>query len=195
MGRPEEKYDVVEDCRRIEATWLKKHGYFKESKDGTITWTVNSYENSRSRISIEVDQVLMQMRLIYTQTSWSGEKRDMNYTHGLLTTNCNYGGKRHWFECYLRVGGVYCGRRVGVLYKPPGAWYWGCRHCHNLTYESRRDKYRKFALFSKIFKLDEMTELIKPRYWRGKPTKRYKKLLNFQEKVLNQRFDDVYHGL
>lgn len=28
--------------------------------------------------------------------------------------------------------------RVGVLYLPPGAAYFGCRHCHRLTYASRQ---------------------------------------------------------
>lgn len=29
-------------------------------------------------------------------------------------------------------------RRVGELYLPPGARYFGCRHCHRLTYKTRK---------------------------------------------------------
>ncbi|MCI0460572.1 MAG: hypothetical protein L0Z62_26765 [Gemmataceae bacterium] len=32
--------------------------------------------------------------------------------------------------------GVPCLRRVAKLYLPPGVPYFGCRTCHNLTYES-----------------------------------------------------------
>jgi hypothetical protein len=31
---------------------------------------------------------------------------------------------------------VPCGRRVSALYLPPGAKWFGCRHCYELTYES-----------------------------------------------------------
>jgi hypothetical protein len=34
------------------------------------------------------------------------------------------------------VNGRPCQRRVGKLYLPPGGRYYGCRHCHALTYTS-----------------------------------------------------------
>jgi hypothetical protein len=40
------------------------------------------------------------------------------------------------FICPLIVNGRPCGRRVGKLYLPPSARYFGCRHCHGLTYTS-----------------------------------------------------------
>ena len=44
-----------------------------------------------------------------------------------------FGGERWWFTCPLKVNDVNCNRRVGKLYLPPGANYFGCRSCHELT--------------------------------------------------------------
>jgi hypothetical protein len=53
-----------------------------------------------------------------------------------LTSVCpNYGGRRWYFICPLAG----CGRRVACLYLAPGARYFGCRQCCNLTYQSTRE--------------------------------------------------------
>jgi len=58
----------------------------------------------------------------------------------LGTTRPNYGGLRWWFQCPLKgLSGRRCGRRVGKLYLPPGEAYFGCRACHELTYQSRQE--------------------------------------------------------
>lgn len=54
----------------------------------------------------------------------------------LKATKTNFGGQRWWFQCPLIVEGVPCERRVSKLHLPPGAQYFGCRHCHELTYQS-----------------------------------------------------------
>ena len=54
----------------------------------------------------------------------------------LQTTPTQFGGERWWFTCPLFTRGVACNRRVGKLYLPPGSRHFGCRKCHDLTYES-----------------------------------------------------------
>jgi hypothetical protein len=54
----------------------------------------------------------------------------------IATTRPRFGGLRWWFVCPLTVNGRPCGRRVGKLYLPPAGRYFGCRHCHDLTYTS-----------------------------------------------------------
>ncbi|KPL22834.1 MAG: hypothetical protein AMJ75_07315 [Phycisphaerae bacterium SM1_79] len=49
------------------------------------------------------------------------------------------GHYKYWFICPLSRNGVYCGRRVGKLYLAPVANYFGCRHCCDLSYESRNE--------------------------------------------------------
>ena len=43
----------------------------------------------------------------------------------------------------LLVSGGACNRRVDKRYLPPCARYFGCQHCHKLTYTSCEDS-RKF---------------------------------------------------
>src|SRR5262249_51545398 len=59
---------------------------------------------------------------------------DLDYSVRLVTTPCHLGGVRWWFICPLSRNGVGCGRRVRKLYLC--GKYFGCRHCHNLTYRS-----------------------------------------------------------
>jgi hypothetical protein len=61
-------------------------------------------------------------------------REQVNYTVMLQTTQLNSRGIRWWFTCPLKVDGRSCLRRVSKLYLPPGGCYFGCRHCHNLTY-------------------------------------------------------------
>ncbi len=57
----------------------------------------------------------------------------------LETTPLHFGGHRWWGICPLVVNNVPCNRRVGKLYLPPGDRYFGCRHCHRLTYRSAQE--------------------------------------------------------
>jgi hypothetical protein len=58
----------------------------------------------------------------------------LDYRVRLVTTRPRFGGLRWWFVCLLIVNGRPCSRRVGKLYLPPHGRYFGCRHCHDLTY-------------------------------------------------------------
>ncbi len=60
----------------------------------------------------------------------------------LQATPTQFGGQRQWFTCPLVIGGVACNRRVGKIYLPPGAKYFGCRNCHSLTYRSSQEAHR-----------------------------------------------------
>lgn len=64
------------------------------------------------------------------------DDEDVSIPIHLEATPTNFDGERWWWTCPLIVGGVPCNRRVGKLYLPPGARYFGCRVCHELTYLS-----------------------------------------------------------
>ncbi len=61
----------------------------------------------------------------------------IRYSVRMVTTKCHLGGARWWFICPLAKNGVACGRRIRKLY----LWgrYFGCRHCHGLTYRSSQE--------------------------------------------------------
>ena len=66
----------------------------------------------------------------------AGETKNVNWRLQLSATRPIFGGFRWWICCPYPSEGDWCGRRVGKLYLPPGATYFGCRHCHDLTYRS-----------------------------------------------------------
>lgn len=175
---------IVEDCRKVETWWLKKYQYLNGFKWGGIEWT-NGYSGVKNSINIQVDTNDLYIRFMYTKTDYyTDEKTDMDYRFNLTTTQCNYGGVRYWFICGLYSDGRYCGRRVGVLYKPPNGKWFGCHHCWDLSYDERqKNRGGKYgALFRTLdigAKADKLEEGIKRRFWRGRPTRKYRRLLKY----------------
>ena len=129
---------TVEDSKVLDIFWLRKNDYLCGYRSGTIRWSRGENVTGSIGIQVEVRSEPDRegwVRLYYTNTSnATGETTNLDYKVMLEATRCNYGRYRWWFRCPL----VGCGRRVGKLYLPPGANYFGCRHCYNLTYESCR---------------------------------------------------------
>lgn len=189
-------------CKKIEIWWLLRdmsiHG--TTYKNTTISWGENgSHGRITAQVSIWGEDKYA--RFIYTQTDNStGEKKDFDYKVPLIETLCHLGGTRFWFKCPLYKSGVYCGRRVGVLYKD-GDWF-GCRHCYELTYSSRKVNtgYKHYPLF-RVLELDakiEKLEMKAKRYtYRGKPTKKRRKLEKLYRQAMwnYQDFQSVEKGL
>lgn len=171
----------ADNIKKIETSFLKKHGYFKSWRSGTITWT-SGWDKSESSVGIEVSVFGDEkyLRIHYTQTDRdTQEKKDFDYKIPLTTTLCRYGGKRYWFTCPWYKNGAYCGRRVGVLYKDGN--YFACRHCYDLTYSSQKQNRR--SPFSSLFNVIDQQEKakkiemeIKHPYYRGKPTRKQRRV-------------------
>lgn len=167
--------------KKIETSFLKKHGYFCGWKSGTITWTNNWSENKNSvGIIVSTMNGDNHIRIHYTQTdNDTNEKKDFDYKIPLTSIPCRFGGKRYWFICPWYKDGRYCGKRVGTLYKDGD--YFACRHCYDLTYSSRKQnrRYKYFSLFSFLDveeKIEKLQEQIKTPYYRGRPTKKQRRL-------------------
>ena len=172
----------TEDVKKIKSSFLRKHQYFCGIKSGTITWTRSGYgaRGDKSSVGIVVSTLGDEkyIQITYTQTdNYSGEKKDFDYKIPLITTGCNFGGVRYWFKCTLSRNGVYCGRRVGVLFKD-GDWF-GCRHCYRLAYPSQNlsGMAKYFGRFLSDNELEAIRVEIKGTHYRGKPTKRYLRYL------------------
>lgn len=86
------------------------------------------------------DSIEDHARLLYTtENKNTGETRRLDYEVRIVSTPCHFGGVRYWFICPGRASSGFCGRRVGKLYLPGNATYFGCRHCYNLTYKSCKE--------------------------------------------------------
>jgi len=124
------------------------------------------------------------VNLTYTQTdNTTGEKKDFDYKIPLTTTPCYFGGKRFWFTCPWHVNAMYCGRRVGVLYR--GGDFFACRHCYDLTYSSKnRTRLRGGYLSSmSIPEVEEAEREVKRKFYKGKETRKYKRFLRKERRL------------
>jgi hypothetical protein len=176
--------DVVEDCKKVEIWWLKKYEYLNGFKYGGMEWK-NGLNDNKSSIGFSVDTRDLYIRFQYTQTDYyTEEKSSMDYKFSLTTTKCNFGGIRHWFICGLYKSNHFCGRRVAVLYKPPGSKWFGCRHCWELSYSDRQqNRGGKLSPLSRVFdiclKAEKFEEKMKRWYWQGRPTRKHKRLIKY----------------
>lgn len=174
---------TADSLKKISTAFLKKHSYFNNSwRSGTITWT-SGWDGHKSSVGIDVramDDGDSYLRIHYTQTDRdTGEKKDFDYKIPLTTTPCRYGGKRYWFTCPWYKNGRYCGRRVATLYKDGD--YFACRHCYNLTYDSRNLSGR-YKGFVSIPDIEEAEKEVKRYYYRGQPTRKYRRVIRLNEK-------------
>ncbi|HBM45638.1 MAG: hypothetical protein UT05_C0004G0060 [Parcubacteria group bacterium GW2011_GWF2_38_76] len=170
-------------CKKIEIWWLLRDMKNSKYKDTTILWGTNGDKGSIGcEVNLWGDEKFV--RFYYAQTSRdTSEKEDFDYKVPLTTTPCRYGGSRYWFRCLLYKNGVYCGRRVGVLYKNGDLF--GCRHCYNLTYSSRNISglAKPFGRVINIREIEKMREKVKRTNYKGKPTKKYLRYLKMDERA------------
>ncbi len=172
--------DNCETSRALHISFLKKHGYLNgHHQSGTSTWT-HGWSGNKSSIGVisSVYGYDPHFRLHYTHTSFDGVKTDLDYRVEVVSTPCYFGGKRYWFICPLIKSGIPCRRRVGVLYS--AGKYYGCRRCCDLAYQSQQENHSGMwhILGKCLFNgLDEKEAALRVKYWHGRPTKRYRRLL------------------
>ena len=124
----------VESCCNLDIRYLKKNDLLTPGMTCTLSWSCNGRDTGSISMSAKTDHI----ELIYKHRSpREAEWEDVKQPVSLTWTPCNYGGKRPWFICPGVVNGRYCGRRVAVLYA--GGKYFLCRHCYDLTYNSRNE--------------------------------------------------------
>ncbi len=187
---------TVEQAIDLSIFKLKEFGLLVGYCSSTLNWTW-SCSGTKSSIRIVVDITgEPYAKVNYTITDRNtGEKTDYDYKIGLTTTPCYYGGVRYWFICPLSRNGVYCCRRVAKLYKVPGTHYFGCRHCYNLSYESRNEPRlaRPGGIGYPIIAerlYEELYKKTKRWTYKGKPTKKVRKLNILEKKMAGKA--DVY---
>ena len=172
------KKDTVNNYKSISIKFLKQHKQLVGFCSGGISWTRGGEKTGSVSYHVDIchpgDE---HIRFKYTTTIRdTGEKIDRDYKVRLVSTKCNYGGHRWWFICN------YCQRRVGVLYI--GNSDFACRHCYNLTYESRNEPRGGFYGFmNNIFKAEKIREGIKRCFYNGKPTKKMLRYMALREKL------------
>lgn len=177
------KKQEAEDLLKITIYALKKWGYLEgENRCGLLMWT---HGGNREKSSVQIETISLaeqqHIKIIYTLTR---DKTSLEREHliPLVTSECYFGGERYWFLCM-------CKRRVGVLYGDGNSFL--CRHCHNLSYESKnRNTRSSFNELGKALRIREKIktlnkELKRPVY-NGEPTKKWRKLEKLRKELRNQ---------
>lgn len=181
MGRYSYSGRLVADSHHcISIYYLRKHDYLSGYMNGSLRWSSRGEITGSINIQVKISEEEKFARLNYIITRRSSGKKDkFEYEVPIITSKCNFGGVRYWFQCPA----MGCGRRVANLYQ--GGDIFACRHCYHLTYASRNETktyrgfpYRQITIDSKI---DKLYERLKKKTYKGKPTrimKRIKKLEN-----------------
>ncbi len=148
MGRP--KYSnrsTVDECKPFTSKFLKEHHYYVGGpRRGVAAWKSNGNPVGNVGFVVSTVENSAYVRFQYTLSPSKGRKTDFDYKVMLDSTPCFFGGHRWWFIC-PGVAGRSCNRRVGVLHlKGP---YFGCRHCHNLTYTSCKESDKRISALRK----------------------------------------------
>jgi len=185
-----DKKTTAEECKCISISKLKEWGCLKNGwRSSSITWT-SSWDGAESDIKYVLDLTEGYIKLTYRIRNGGEEEwTHIDQKYPIVSTPCNYGGVRRWFICSVYHNGIYCGRRVGKLYLGAGGKYFACRHCYNLSYNSRNENYKrgKYAYLAIMFglekKAEELEKKIKICYRKGRPTKKYLKLLQIYKQL------------
>lgn len=177
-----EKKIKVEQCKKIYVyplirKFLSQELQFLQWQDGLNVGL--RYEREKGR-----RYVVLSYELYLEEET----RESFNYRVRLTKTRCNIAGWRYWFVCplLLKDGETPCRRRASVLYKPPSEKYFGCRHCHNLTYESRSlTPFKRACKLINFLEMNRQLEEFPRKIYKGLRTKKYKSLLKRIDKGLN----------
>lgn len=144
-GQRWRKKRTADACRAIDTADLRRRGWLAAgTRVGELTWPAVLPWQKASTVTcdVTVGEADGSLRLRYTPAR--DPDATLDYRVPLVATPCRLGGRR-WFVCPLARGEVACDRRVRKVFLV--GRYFGCRHCHDLTYRSRqRSDARAYAL-------------------------------------------------
>ena len=131
------KATTVEECRVLDLAQFARKGGFVEGFTGSVTWSRGEEQTDEIGFSVgRADTGELVLSLSYRMST---TKENVEVPIRLETTPTPSGGRRWWGICPLIVNGNPCDRRLYKVYLPPGGKYFGCRHCHRLTYKTAQE--------------------------------------------------------
>ncbi|WP_262245970.1 hypothetical protein [Parapedobacter soli] len=177
MGRPHTLPDLYDSVLRLRLALLKRDGYFKPNirRSGIVTWH-DRYGEKRASISIETNTLSDDGHYIELDYRYGGDTR--KYRVYITYQPSNLGkGLIPYFVC------PQTGKRCRILYSIGG--YFLHREAFNhAMYEcqTQSKRYRDLErLYGAHLRLDSNYEKLHKKhfmkYYAGKPTKRYQKIL------------------
>ena len=134
------KRTTVEEARSLDLVELARARCFVPWYSGRTTWSRGDKQTAAIAFTVRPENDGLVLVLRYVWTPWGAkEGKDVELPVHLEQQPMRFGGIRWWGRCPLQTNGCPCNRRVGKLYSPSGAAYFGCRVCHGLTYQSAQE--------------------------------------------------------
>lgn len=169
-------FENIDSARSLSLSDLKRMGYLKvgyQFLNQTITWRMRGEVTGR----VTADIVMESSEAGYIQLRYSSYNRpkdvrhEMNYRVELSSLPCRYGGRKWFYICPNQR----CGRRCRVLYGHQE--FFVCRKCTGLWYDSQTYTTNCYRQLDQLFKAERLEQVINRRYYRGKPTRKYRRFL------------------
>ena len=108
----------AEQACKLDIRYLSQSDLLHAGHSFTLSWNRGNERTNSVDITVLYDKLIVKYRNMTTSIK-------------LTRTKCHYGGSRAWLTC------PECNRRVALLYLLKN--YFACRHCNNITYESRSE--------------------------------------------------------
>ena len=128
------RYGIGKDTtcgyKKIDVRFLQKNGYLDSGRCFSLFWKRNGEDAGSVNGRTSDTAVVPSYR---HRSGGVGEWKQVEYPIWISHTPCHYGGQRPWLHCPARG----CDRRVAILY---GGTFFACRRCHQLAYESQRER-------------------------------------------------------
>jgi hypothetical protein len=182
---------AAEDSLKFSIEDLEASGFFKKEpriKNGTIEWGNGSSMEITVITEKNFEDVNMSLLILEYEQAVDGQIRSFEQRILLENTRRRYGEYGWWFLCPIcPVKDSVNWRRARILYKT--GQYFGCQRCSKITWKSRRrgGLKKKFGVKILPAHLYEYETRMMPtkKYYKGKPTKKFKKFLKTREKSLD----------
>ena len=161
---------IADDLCRIDIRQLNKENYLNNHIDLNCKFP--------NLLEIDLQGSISNQAYRYLDINFKNTKEYSKFVRVKIdSTPCNFSGYRYWFLC-PGIGRKPCNRRVAVLYFNNEIF--ACRHCHDLTYNSRVETKNRFYYLKKWGKVHQEIEKLKSEIKRtkyaGKETIKYKRL-------------------
>lgn len=114
----------AEHCRSIDARRWAREGILQAGRSGGWAWTDPDTGKQSASIGYAVAGNVLTL-------SYRMNDTPMDQRVPILSTGCNYGGRRFWFGC------PWCGKRVAFLYLRSRGF--ACRKCNRIAYASQSE--------------------------------------------------------
>ncbi len=182
MGRHSTFPDLVEDCITLNISDLKKWGYLENNR--IVSGTISTSRGGEVIASWNISSTMQEQSGI-VKLSYSTNGELITYPVELISMPTNIGkGIRWYFICPST------GKRAMKLYKGYSSKYFQHREAYNMYYKSqllsrivRQWDKSSFGIGCKLDNLyEEFYKKYRKKYYKGKPTKAYQKILDLQAK-------------